>query len=153
MFTPTGIITPVRVNELIPRECFCMLYAHWTNLFGMRAVLCLLPATCALYHNVWFFGKIMKIIFMSFLLLWGHLNVQQLLEWHLSLVRNITLSLILWGSRTFQISLMGGKLTIFEAAPLFVSRPNFLRLIHLVRKPHLEKKHFLLCSADTTGNS
>ena len=44
MFTPTGIITPVRVNELIPRECFCMLYAQQVNLFGMRAVLCLLPA-------------------------------------------------------------------------------------------------------------
>ena len=38
MLTPTGIITPVRVNiyiiyifypnELIPRECFCMLYAQ-----------------------------------------------------------------------------------------------------------------------------
>ena len=48
MFTPTGIITPVRVNELIPRECICMLYAHRVNLFGMRAVLCLLPATCYL---------------------------------------------------------------------------------------------------------
>ena len=46
MLTPTGIITPVRVNELIPRECFCMLYAQWVNLFGMRSVLCnyLLPA-------------------------------------------------------------------------------------------------------------
>ena len=27
MLAPTDIITPVRVNELIPRECFCMLYA------------------------------------------------------------------------------------------------------------------------------
>ena len=44
MLMPTGIITPVRVNELIPRECFCMLYAQRVNLFGMRAVLCLLPA-------------------------------------------------------------------------------------------------------------
>ena len=50
MLTPTGIITPVRVNDLIPRECFCMLYAQRGNLFGMRAVLCsyLLPATCYL---------------------------------------------------------------------------------------------------------
>ena len=48
----TGIITPVRVNELIPRECLCMFYAQRVNLFGMRAVLCLLPATCALYHVV-----------------------------------------------------------------------------------------------------
>jgi hypothetical protein len=40
MLKPTGIITPVRVNELILRECFCMLYAQQLNLFGMRAVLC-----------------------------------------------------------------------------------------------------------------
>ena len=40
MLTPTGIITPVRVKELIPIECFCMLYAQQVNLFGMRAVLC-----------------------------------------------------------------------------------------------------------------
>ena len=33
-------------------ECFCMFYAQQVNLFGMRAVLCLLPATCALYHDV-----------------------------------------------------------------------------------------------------
>jgi hypothetical protein len=45
MLTPTGIITSVRVNELIPRECFCMLYAQWVNLFGTRVALCLLPAT------------------------------------------------------------------------------------------------------------
>ena len=44
MLTPTGIITPVRVNELIPRECLCLFYAQRVNLFGMRAVLCLLPA-------------------------------------------------------------------------------------------------------------
>jgi hypothetical protein len=36
-------------------ECFCMLYAQLVNLFGMRAVLCLVPATCALYHDVLFF--------------------------------------------------------------------------------------------------
>jgi hypothetical protein len=36
--------------QLIPRECFCIVYAQRVNLFGMRAVLCLLPATCALYH-------------------------------------------------------------------------------------------------------
>jgi hypothetical protein len=48
MLTPTGIITPVRVNELIPRECFCILYAQRVNLFGIRVVLCLLPATCYL---------------------------------------------------------------------------------------------------------
>ena len=43
---PTGIITPVRVNELIPRECFCMLYAQRVHLFGMRACCAcyLLPA-------------------------------------------------------------------------------------------------------------
>jgi hypothetical protein len=35
-----GIITPVRVNELLQRECFCMLYAQRVNLFGMMAVLC-----------------------------------------------------------------------------------------------------------------
>ena len=52
MLTPTGIITPVRGNVLIPRECFCMLYPQRVNLFGMRAVLCLLPTTCALYHDV-----------------------------------------------------------------------------------------------------
>ena len=40
MITLTGIITPVRVNELIPRECFCILYAQRVNLFGMRALLC-----------------------------------------------------------------------------------------------------------------
>ena len=40
MITLTGIITPVRVNELIPRECFFMLYAQRVNLFGMMAVLC-----------------------------------------------------------------------------------------------------------------
>ena len=40
MLPPTGIITPVRVNELIPRECFCMVCAQRLNLFGMRAVLC-----------------------------------------------------------------------------------------------------------------
>ena len=38
MLVTTGINTPVRVNEWIPRECFCMLYAQWVNLFGMRAV-------------------------------------------------------------------------------------------------------------------
>jgi hypothetical protein len=32
--------TPARFNELIPRKCFCMLYAQRVNLFGMRAVLC-----------------------------------------------------------------------------------------------------------------
>ena len=36
----SGIITLVRVNELIPRECLCMLYAQRVNLFGMRKVLC-----------------------------------------------------------------------------------------------------------------
>ena len=51
--TCSGIITPVRVNELIPRECFCMLYAQWVNLFGMRVVLCLLPAPCAVGNNNW----------------------------------------------------------------------------------------------------
>ena len=40
MLTLTGIITPVRVHELIPRECFCMFYAQRVILFGMRAVLC-----------------------------------------------------------------------------------------------------------------
>ena len=50
MLTPTGILTPLRVNELIPREFFCILKR--VNLFAMRAVLCLLPATCALYHNL-----------------------------------------------------------------------------------------------------
>ena len=49
MLMLTGIITPVRVNELNPRDCFCMLYAQRVNLFGMRAVLCLLPAP---YHDV-----------------------------------------------------------------------------------------------------
>jgi hydroxymethylglutaryl-CoA reductase len=35
---PTGIITPVRVNELIPRECFCMLHNEGS----------VVPATCYL---------------------------------------------------------------------------------------------------------
>jgi hypothetical protein len=52
MLTLTGVITPVSVNELIPRECFCMLYTQRVNLFGMRAVLCQLPATYTLYHDV-----------------------------------------------------------------------------------------------------
>jgi hypothetical protein len=39
-------------TKLIPRESFCTLYAQRVNLFGMRAVVCLLPATCALYHDV-----------------------------------------------------------------------------------------------------
>ena len=30
MLIPTGIITTVRVKALIPRQCFCMLYAHCT---------------------------------------------------------------------------------------------------------------------------
>ena len=30
MLAPTGIITPVTVNELISRECFCMLYNVYT---------------------------------------------------------------------------------------------------------------------------
>ena len=58
MLTPTGIITPVRVNiyiiyifypnELIPRECFCMLYAQrrWICLeWGWCCACYLLPAT------------------------------------------------------------------------------------------------------------
>ena len=52
---PTGIITPVWVNELIPREYFCMLYAHWVDLFGMRAVLCSylrLISRCVIFFNV-----------------------------------------------------------------------------------------------------
>jgi hypothetical protein len=52
VLTPTGIITQIRVNELIPREYFSIFYVHQVNLFGMKAVLCLLPATCTLYHNV-----------------------------------------------------------------------------------------------------
>jgi hypothetical protein len=48
MLTLTGIITPVRVNELITRECFCMSYAQQVNLFGIRVMLCRLPATCYL---------------------------------------------------------------------------------------------------------
>ena len=36
MLTPTGIITPLRVNELIQRECFCMLYAQRMNFFRMN---------------------------------------------------------------------------------------------------------------------
>jgi hypothetical protein len=52
MLTPTGIITPVRVNELIPRECFCMLYAQRVNLFGMRVVLCLRPAPYIMIFNI-----------------------------------------------------------------------------------------------------
>ena len=48
MLSLTGINTPVSVNELIPRECFYMFYAQRVNLFGMRAVLCLLPAICYL---------------------------------------------------------------------------------------------------------
>jgi hypothetical protein len=51
MLTITGFITPVRVIEFIPRECFCMLYAQWVNLFGMKAVLCLLPAHVIYYLN------------------------------------------------------------------------------------------------------
>jgi hypothetical protein len=44
MLTPTGIITPVWINELIPRECLCMLYAQWVNLFWNEGGVVQLPA-------------------------------------------------------------------------------------------------------------
>jgi hypothetical protein len=42
-----------------------MLYAQWVNFFGMRAVLCLLPATCALYHDVWSFNSAWNFCYMG----------------------------------------------------------------------------------------
>lgn len=44
MLTTTGIITPVRVNELIPRKCFCM-HSGWICLeLGQCCACYLLPA-------------------------------------------------------------------------------------------------------------
>ena len=59
---PTGIITPVRVNELLPRECFCMLCAQGVNLFAIRVVLssCLrLISQCVIFFFKYaFFGAL-----------------------------------------------------------------------------------------------
>ena len=128
MLSLTGIITPVSVNELIPRECFCMFYAQRVNLFGMRAVLCLLPATCALYHDVWFFLFNYDITLQTRSIQWG--SVFYWRGWGKLYVR------ISRDTRWYFLGFMG---IILDTTIVCKVNPDFCRFVAKLKYPSFSK--------------
>ena len=53
-------------KDILMKNRMNICHVDLLHLFGMRAMLGLLPATCALYHDVWFFDSKLQPLFGSF---------------------------------------------------------------------------------------
>ena len=65
---PTGIITSVWINELLPRECFCMLCVQRVNLFAISVVLCSwlrIISQCVIFLNSFDVGHLHLYLFFT----------------------------------------------------------------------------------------